>query len=273
MQLRTYTCLTLLFTMLTVAGQEPEIKDAPVSGGGEAERNQVSPELRKAIDKLALPGVKINLDEWCVDVDSRVCLREGLLELIACTKDTKEHESIIVVDAKAAHIHTALLLIGAKPGNPASMQPINDEMTRFRHLPPSGAPIEVLLVIKDAGGVEKEHPISDFLSPADNDDGFGGAPETGDEKAPGKLPTHVFLFAGSVLDGKKGEPRTYLGDLSGNVISIATFGDELLCLPGMHDHANGSLMWQVNGDKLPELDSKITLRLRPAKADADAKTE
>jgi len=37
----------------------------------------------------------------------------------------------------------------------------------------------------------------------------------------------------------------------------------LLCLPEVHDNANGSLVWQVDGEKLPELDSKITLRLRP----------
>ena len=59
-------------------------------------------------------------------------------------------------------------------------------------------------------------------------------------------------------------PRQYLCDTNGNVISISTFGDELLCLPGFHENANGALMWQVDGEKLPALDSKITLRLRPS---------
>jgi hypothetical protein len=49
--------------------------------------------------------VKINPEEWCVDVEAKVCLREGLLELVACTKDTKEHESLVVVEAKPSHIH------------------------------------------------------------------------------------------------------------------------------------------------------------------------
>jgi len=273
MHFRPHICLVLISMVITAIAQEAGIKTPPAKTTRENTPRQISPELRKAIEKLALPGVKINLDEWCVDVESRVCLTEGLLELIACTKDTKEHESIIVVDAKAVHIHTALLLIGAKPGNPASQQPINPEMTRFRHLLPSGSPIEVFLVIKDQQGKETEHPISDFIGPADSDDGFPETTEPQDKEKPGKFPTHTFLFAGSVLVGEKDEPRSYLGDLSGNVISITTFGDELLCLPGMHDHSNGALMWQVIGDKLPELDTKVTLRLRPVKAEAETKTE
>jgi hypothetical protein len=47
------------------------------------------------------------------------------------------------------------------------------------------------------------------------------------------------------------------------VISIATFGDELLCLPGVHSHENGSLMWQVDATELPKVGTKVTLRLRP----------
>jgi hypothetical protein len=58
-------------------------------------------------------------------------------------------------------------------------------------------------------------------------------------------------------------PRKYLSDLSGNVISIATFGDELLCLPGMHSDDNEALEWQVNATGLPAVGSKVTLRLRP----------
>jgi hypothetical protein len=75
----------------------------------------------------------------------------------------------------------------------------------------------------------------------------------------------MFLFAGSHLrDNGKG-PRQYLADLSGHVISIVTFGDELLCLPGVQSHANGALMWQVDSTHLPKVGTKVTLRLRPQK--------
>ena len=45
-------------------------------------------------------------------------------------------------------------------------------------------------------------------------------------------------------------PRKYACEYSGNVISISTFGDELLCLPGIHGHANDELAWEVNSEKL-----------------------
>jgi len=47
------------------------------------------------------------------------------------------------------------------------------------------------------------------------------------------------------------------------VISIATFGDEVLCLDGIHGQADDGLVWQVNPDKLPPVGATVTLRLRP----------
>lgn len=62
-----------------------------------------------------------------------------------------------------------------------------------------------------------------------------------------------------------GPAPIYLADESGSVISIATFGDELLCLEGMHGQANDALLWQVNPDRLPPVGTKVTLRLRVRK--------
>lgn len=245
----------------THAEEAPAPIATPAAAPETGKKNpKIAPEMKAALEKLVMPGVKINLDEWCVDVDSRVCLKDGMLELIACTKDSKEHESIIVIDAKPSHVHAALLLLGATPGNPAMREAINPEMTRFRHTPPSGNPIDVFLVLKDTEDKVTELAISEFIKAADHDDG-SGVPEP--PEAAKKFPTHTFLFAGSVLTGEGDGPRQYLCDMNGNVISLATFGDELLCLPEVHDNANGSLVWQVDGEKLPELDSKITLRLRP----------
>lgn len=220
-------------------------------------KQEVPPNLQKAIDNLKLPGVEINLRQWCVDVDSRVCLTRGMLELIACTKGTKEHESIFAVDAKPSHIHTALLLLSARAGNPASQQIIEEGVRRIVSIPPSGSPVQVFVVQKDTAGQEIERPVSDFIVEAE-EQRIGGKNQP--EKA---FPTHTFLFAGSVLIGEGTGPRHYLCDTSGHVLSIATFGDELLCLPGIHDSANGALVWSANGEKLPKVGTIVTLRLRP----------
>jgi hypothetical protein len=246
----TMPCVPLCAAELT---SEALSTNRPGSAG-----DATSATLQDALQKLKLPGVAINVQERCVDVDSSVCLHRGDLELVACTKGTKEHESIVVIGAKPMHIHLALLLLGANPGSPATRKPLGDQAERWIDVPPSGGPVDVFLVLKGKEGKIVEHPISDFIAPSSrkSDD---SAPA--DQKA--RFPTHTFLFAGSVLYGDGPGPRRYLSDESGNVISLSTFGDELLCLPAIQSQNNDALMWQVNATNLPAVGSNVTLRLRP----------
>jgi len=155
-------------------------------------------------------------------------------------------------------VHTALLLIGAVPGHPAMRKPLDKEETRWMDLPPRGGPVDVFLVVPENGKLV-ERPISDFIVAIDEETDV----ITAETKKGARFPTHTFLFAGSILHGEGDGPRQYLCDTSGNVISLATFGDEVLCLSGVHDAGNGHLMWQVDSTHLPAVGSKVTLRLRP----------
>ena len=206
---------------------------------------------------VKLPGLVIDFQKRCVDLEGSICLDRGLLELVACTKGSKEHESIVAIQARPMHIHAALLLLGAKPGNPAMRKPIDEQETRWIDVPPKGDPVDVYLVFKNREGKMVERPISRFVAPSE--DRFGERHGDGEEI---EFP-HTFLFAGSLLRGDGPGPRKYLSDLSGHVITIATFGDELLCLPGIHGQQNGSLMWQVDPTELPKVATKVILRLRP----------
>lgn len=219
-------------------------------------------------DELKLPGLTVHTKERYVDVDATVCLGAGFLELIACTKDSKEHESIIAVDAKPSHIHAALLLLRAKPGSPAMSRRLDDG--RWLDTEPSGSEVDVFLVFKDGKGEMKELPISDFIERGQGEDVYN--PEDVDKPAEdkGRFPTHTFLFAGSQLyKGEDGKAR-YLSDETGNVISLSTFGDELLSLPGKHSQENGSLTWEVDPTHLPAVGTKVSLRLRPKQAEQAA---
>jgi hypothetical protein len=220
----------------------------------------VAAEPEKPGKDLNLPGITIRADEGHVDVEARVSLTHGTLELVACTKDTKEHESIVAVEAKPMHVHTALLLIGARPGNPAMRKPIGEDGGRWIDLPPRGGEIKVSLVFENADGESVERPIADFIK-AVEEDGYG-TPRPADEE-PEAFPTSRFLFAGSHLHGGEGEPKRYLADVSGHLVTISTFGDGTLCLPGVHGHADGRLRWEVDDTHLPPLDSEVVLRLTP----------
>ena len=214
-----------------------------------------------------LPGLVINFQERCVDVEGAICLREGLLELIACTKGSKEHESIVAIKARPMHIHVSLLLLGARNGNPAMRKPTNKEGTRWIEIPPKGDPVNVYLVFKNKKGKMVERPISDFVAAAEKKPDEKVGAKNGDAAEDTKFP-HTFLFSGSLLRGNGPGPRKYLSDLSGNVISVVTFGDELLCLPGIQGHDNDSLMWRVDATDLPAIGTKVTLRLRPKRKPA-----
>ena len=222
----------------------------------ESDKEAASADLEAALKKLQLPGVKIHPAERFIDVAAEVCLDEGMLELVACTKGSKEHESIVTVTARPMHIHTALLLLNAEPGNPAMWKADNDEGKGLVHIPPRGAPIELSLVWSEEGGKKIERPIADFIKHARSQE----SEEDGSEE--NRFPTNTFLFAGSQLVKVGDGPRAYVCERSGNVISIATFGDELLCLPEVHSHQNGALVWQVDKTHLPEVGAKVTLRLR-----------
>ena len=171
----------------------------------------------------------------------------GALELVVCTKGTKEHESIFSMEARPMHLHAALLLVGAKPGNPAGRRKMEDG--GWIDVPPRGGPVDFSVVIKGEDGKAKEIPIREFMV------------STEDQNK--KFPTNTFLFAGSRLIPQEKGPRIYLCEQSGNVVSLSTFGDELLCLPEVHGHENGALLWEIVSDDLPKIGSKVTLRFRP----------
>jgi hypothetical protein len=248
---------TLMMTgvALCAADTTPVTPASKAPGPGEGTINS---SLAASPGKLNFPGVTINVQERSVDLAGNVCLRHGSLELVACTKGTKEHESIVAVEARPMHIHAALLLLGAKPGSPATRKQLQDQAGRWIEVPPSGGPVDVYLVLKGTEGSMVEHPISEFITPSSkrSDDAASA-----DQEA--RFPTHTFLFAGSALYGDDPGPRRYLSDETGNVISLSTFGDELLCLPEIHSHDNRALMWQVNAKALPAVGSGVTLRLRP----------
>ncbi|MFO8027399.1 MAG: YdjY domain-containing protein [Opitutales bacterium] len=222
-------------------------------------------DTKKSSDSVVrLPGVEIHSEKGIVDVDGQIALTDGLLELVACTEGTKEHEAIVRIDALPIHVHTALLLIGARNGTPAMRKPINEEQTRWMHVRPSGQSIKVSLVLKDAEGEAVERPISDFIRRTEGDpympDMETETEESDEEKE--SFP-NVFLFTGSHLVEGEEDNKQYLADQSGHVITISTFGDELLGLADIQSRENGELVWEVDPTHLPPLDTEVTLRLRP----------
>ncbi len=84
-----------------------------------------------------------------VVVKTRVVLREGVLEMFLCRKNTKEHESILALDGKAYLVHTGLLAIGAEPGHPMIYR-------EDKYFPPTGQKLKITLKWQDKEGKPHE---------------------------------------------------------------------------------------------------------------------
>ena len=80
---------------------------------------------------------------------TKVVLRDGLLEMLLCPLNTKEHESILALDGKAYAVHAGLLALGVKPGTPAKFEP--------KFVPATGREIRIFARWKDKKG--KQHRI------------------------------------------------------------------------------------------------------------------
>ena len=88
--------------------------------------------------------VWVDAKRGVVLVDGQVSLRRGMLEMFACIRNTKEHESVVTADTQAFLVHAGLLRLGAEPGHPAQFVP------EFK--PPAGTEIDVSVEWRDEQG-------------------------------------------------------------------------------------------------------------------------
>ena len=185
--------------------------------------------------------LEVQGDKRRVRVNGYVCLREGALEQLVTRKNTKEHEAIIAVDADARKIHEALLLAGAEPGTPVRFVPEYQAAT--------GQTIKVTLQYEDNGRlvtVPGQRWVKDT--------------KTGKEMAVD------WVFAGSQLVDNPldpDHPKSYLAN-DGDVICVSNFDTAMLDLPIESSQKNSELEFAAWTERIPPLQTKVTVILDPA---------
>lgn len=216
----------------------------------EAKPVELSKELKKLADNLSI-DVK---NKWVV-LDGVVAMREGPpLEMFACLKGTKEHESVVAVPVKAFQVHGALLAIGAKVGSPVQFAPEYKAAT--------GQEIEVRVAWKDAKGSEHQVRAQDWIR----------------DKATKKPMAHPFVFAGSGFwqDEETGK-RFYMAE-GGELICVSNFSSAMLDLPVESSQSTEGLLFEAFTERVPPEGTPVRLILMPkaakeggAKKDPEAK--
>jgi hypothetical protein len=129
------------------ADDSPDSQPTAKSSAGVKPKEPV-PLNKQGTVLLDLPGNRLLLK-------TKVCLREGVLEMLCCLKQTKEHESILSIDSEAYVVHTGLLALRAKPGTPVKFEP--------EYAPPTGTRIRIFCQWTDEQGKSHREPAEKWV--------------------------------------------------------------------------------------------------------------
>ncbi len=187
-------------------------------------------------------GVWINWTQRQVEVEATVILREGLIELFACSPRIREHESIIRTEARPLHIYQAMGLIGLTPGRPVTYDPSTGILT-----PPTGDPVTVEVRYLRNGRTVTE-PIERWMVTT--------GPDPVVDQTIGDVP---WVFAGSLLL----EDGSIMADHEGTVVALVDFDSALVAPAELHSDRNEELWLAPNTEHIPPIHSACRLILRP----------
>lgn len=180
-------------------------------------------------------------------IGGRVCLRKGMLEMFACPRGTKEHESVVAVNTPARYVHAALVALGAKPGPPVQFEPV--------YRPAQGTKIEVTVIWKGQEGQRQQAAAQEWVKHVKT----------------GKALQYPWVFAGSGFwtDEETGE-RFYFAD-GGEFICVSNFSTAMLDLPVRSTDANSTLMFSAFTEHIPPLGTPVFLKLAPQLQESESR--
>lgn len=198
-------------------------------------------------------GVEVDRIDRIVTVRAWVALDAGFLEQIVCSPGTREHESLLIVNVRPSDLHAALLIAGFASGTPGRWE-WNEETEEVRLIPPTGERLD-LFVQYERDGVMTEESIRDWITDFTGERTF---------------PSDPWVFGGSMFrrnPESMGYGEYYVADISGSIVGLVTFGDEILGFSHViSDQAElHEPEWMVNTDRIPPLNTEVKLIIRRAK--------
>jgi hypothetical protein len=242
----------------TPAPEQPAVKPAPGSAfpemkpdnrpPGAEEEPERGPDLGPPLVENAgeLKRLHAEFPVWIdrtgarVVVIGSVCQRQTPLELFACVRGSKEHESVLSVPVKASLIHVGLLAVGAEAGSPAQFQP--------KYVPARGTEIEVGLVWKDAKGKLQTARGQDWVRNAKTK----------------KALEHPWVFAGSrFYENPVTKTRYYQADAEGDLICVSNFPSAALDLTIASTADDADLLYEAFTENIPPRGTPVTVLLTP----------
>jgi hypothetical protein len=216
------------------------------TGQAEAKPAAKLPEPKDATRLSPQYDVWVDPKEKAVIIDGQVSLREGMLEMFACLRNTKEHESIVSANTKAYVVHAALVTLGAEPGHPAQWVP--------EYKPPTGTEIEITVYWLDESGNAQTTRAQEWVK----------------DIRTGKAMTHPWVFAGSRFwtDEETGKEH-YMAE-GGDFICVSNFSTATLDIPIESSQSNAELAFEAFAERIPPLGAPVRLILKPKLREQEA---
>lgn len=174
-----------------------------------------------------------------VVMDGEVCFREGPLEMFACTRGSKEHESILSVKTSAYVIHAALLTVGAETGAPAQFTPA--------YVPARGTEIGITVAWVGRDGKQHGARAQDWIR----------------DVRTKKAMTHKWVFAGSAFWTDPQTGTKYYQAEGGDFICVSNFPSAMLDLPVESTQVNEGLLFEAFTERIPALGTRVRVVLVP----------
>lgn len=229
--------------VLHVSGQEAASSESTESESTEDAAAKKLPAMLEP-DKGWLRVTKdyevwIDFEKKQVIAGGRICLREGPLEMFACPKGTREHESIVSVHTPARYVHAALVALGARPGPAVQFEPT--------YKPAQGTEVAVEVLWRDEHGKDRRVKAQEWIKHVKT----------------GKELESPWVFAGSGFwTDEEGKEQFYYGD-GGEFVCVSNFSTATLDLPVESSAANDTLLFAAFTERIPPRDTPVMLILTP----------
>jgi hypothetical protein len=221
------------------------------------------------------PGVRADMAAKIVEFDGQITpmlVKDDraplfFLEVLACSPNTREHETFVVSSVKPSNLHAALLAIGLKPGSPGSWTLSDGTLVPHQ---PTGDRVSVEILYTDKRGDEvSADPLEWIVSSRSKQPFFDAEKKIA---ADHQDPSPGWVFAGSKFVKRKtpggDEREVYDADGAGTILGLTTFGSEVIAWSRVisPEASIEEPEWIADFDRTPPAEIKVRVRVRPVPA-------
>ncbi len=210
---------------------------SPVSGGGIGEVSGLPGATRLDDSTVQLGKILLHEATGVLDVPAEINMSDGLIELLACSRWGKVHESLFVIDEAPHLLQTGLLLLLGKP----DFDPTPDAIEDWVGGSHSGCPaVDIEVAWTDSAGTAHRAAVETMLV------------RSGEE---GPIAPGQWLFTGSLFQSGVFQAQT-TGTL------IATFFDPVAIINFAGEKAFDDEAFTIRRDDVPTKGTKVMLHFR-----------